>query len=53
VAYSKLNLTQEAIADLNSAIAINEDYTKAYIKRSELRLALEDFEEAVRDLEKA
>jgi len=38
---------------LNAAITINEDYTKAYIKRSELRLADEDFEEAVRDLEKA
>jgi len=53
VAYSKLSKPNEAIEELNAAIAINEDYTKAYIKRSELNLAKEEYEEAVRDLEKA
>ena len=32
---------------------MNEDYTKAYMKRSELQVLLENFEEGVRDLEKA
>lgn len=38
---------------MNSAIKINEEYTKAYIKRSDLNVAMENFEEGVRDLEKA
>jgi len=53
VAHSKLGQTKDAIVDLNAAISMNEDYTKAYIKRAELNLVLEEYEEAVRDLEKA
>lgn len=40
VALSKLGKPKEAIEELNAAILINEDYTKAYMKRSELNLAL-------------
>jgi DnaJ family protein C protein 7 len=53
VAYSKLDQSKEALADLTEAIAINEEYTKAYMKRAELNLVLENYQEAVRDLEKA
>jgi len=38
VAYSKLGQNKEAVDDLDSAIGINEDYTKAYIKRAEIYL---------------
>jgi DnaJ family protein C protein 7 len=44
VAYSKLALNKEALGDLNSAIDLNDDYTKAYIKRGEINLVLENFD---------
>jgi len=31
---------------------LNEDYVKAYMKRGELNLHMENFEEAVRDFER-
>lgn len=46
-------MKNEALKDLNSAIELNEEYTKAYIKRGEIYLAMEDYEEAVRDFKKA
>jgi tetratricopeptide (TPR) repeat protein len=43
-AYVKLGHKQNALADLNKAIEINDSYVKALLKRSELHLAMEDFE---------
>jgi tetratricopeptide (TPR) repeat protein len=45
-------MNKEAINDLSKAIELNEDYTKAYLKRGELSMALKNFEEAVRDFER-
>lgn len=42
----------EALADLNRAVDLNEEYVKAIVKRSELHMVLKQWEEAVRDLEK-
>ena len=51
-AYLKLNQKDMALKDLNTAIDLNEDYVKAIMKRSELYLQMENYDEAVRDLEK-
>ena len=51
--HSKLKKNDEALADLNKAIECNEDYAKAYVKRGEVNLLLENFEESVRDFSNA
>jgi DnaJ homolog subfamily C member 7 len=51
-AQMKLGQHKLAIVDLTKAIELNEDYVKAIMKRSEVYLKLEQFEEAVRDLER-
>ena len=43
----------EALGDLDKAIAINEEYSKAYVKRGDIRMQREEYEEAVRDYERA
>jgi len=53
VAYSKVSMNKEALDDLSKAIEMNDDYTKAYVKRGEINLVLENYEEAVRDYERA
>ncbi|CDW86072.1 dnaj heat shock n-terminal domain-containing protein [Stylonychia lemnae] len=52
LAYLKLANNKEALADLTKAIEINEDYAKAYLKRGELNLTMQNYEEAVRDFER-
>lgn len=42
----------ESLKDLDTAIALNDEYVKALLKRSELNLLQKNFEDAVRDLEK-
>lgn len=42
-----------ALRDLNECIRSKDDYAKAYVKRGEIHLLLEYYEEAVRDYEKA
>ena len=37
---------------MDKAIELNDDYVKAYMKRAEINLLLEKFEEAVQDYEK-
>lgn len=51
--HSKLNRPDMALKDLNQAIENNQDYAKAFVKRGEINLELENYEEAVRDFEKA
>lgn len=53
IAHSKLKNNLEALGDLNKCVQAKEDYAKAYVKRGEVNLALENYEEAVRDFEKA
>ena len=48
----KLNDKEAALKDLNSAIDLNDEYAKAIAKRAELYMLQENYEEAVRDLEK-
>lgn len=51
-ALAKTGELTEAISDLDKAIHINEDYAKAYLKRGDLRMQREEFEDAVRDYER-
>jgi DnaJ family protein C protein 7 len=51
-AHLKLHQREAALKDLNAAIDLNDEYTKAIVKRSELYILMENFEEAVRDLER-
>lgn len=52
VVYSKLTQNTTALSDLDKAIELKDDYAKAYLKRAEVNLILEHYEEAVRDYEK-
>jgi tetratricopeptide (TPR) repeat protein len=53
VVYLRINQNAEALNDLNEAIKLNEEYTKAYIKRGDILLAQNQYEEAIRDFTKA
>lgn len=43
IAYTKLNMNDEAISDLNLAIEQNDEYVKAYVKRADIYLQQEKF----------
>lgn len=49
----KLGQNEEAIKSLNLAIKYNPKYAKAYVKRGEVRLAMEEYNEAIRDFSDA
>ena len=53
IAYSKMEEEKQALMDVNQAIELNPDYGKAYVKRGDINLALGNFEESVRDFERA
>ena len=53
VAWTKVGKTMQALKDLNEALVIDPKNQKFLIKRSEVNLSLEHFDEAVRDLEEA
>jgi DnaJ family protein C protein 7 len=44
---------KEAVADCNKAIELNESYAKAFIKRAESYMQLEQYEDAARDFKQA
>lgn len=48
----KMGKQQEALNDCNQAIALDDLYIKAYLRRAKCCMDLEKFEEAVRDYEK-
>lgn len=52
IAYMKLTKYTEALADVDKSIELNSEYTKAYYRRGEIREAMGEFEEAVRDFKK-
>ncbi|XP_055540830.1 dnaJ homolog subfamily C member 7 isoform X2 [Wyeomyia smithii] len=51
--HSKLGNIKDAIADCSSALVINEKYMKALLQRAKLHYSLENFDECVKDYEKA
>jgi len=50
---TKLNKNDEALRSLNQAIRMNPNYAKALVKRGEVNMVLKEYEEAVRDFNKA
>lgn len=48
----KMNRLEEALADCDRAIALDESYLKAYLRRAKIHMDMSQFEEAVRDYEK-
>lgn len=53
IAYCKLGKNGDAIQPLNRAIKYNPRYAKALVKRGEINLELENFNEAIRDFNEA
>jgi len=53
ICHVKLNNNSEALVALNRAIKFNPKYAKALVKRGEVYLAQEDFNEAIRDFSEA
>ena len=53
ISHTKLKKNEEALEDLQKAIECNEDYAKAYVKRGEVHLSFETYEESVRDFSTA
>jgi len=51
-AFMQLGQQKEALKDLDKAIELNDEYTKAYLKRADINLRLQNYEEAVRDYER-
>ena len=53
MAHQKANNMSAAMKDLDSAIKLNPQYTKAYIKRGELNMVKEEWQAAIADYEQA
>jgi DnaJ family protein C protein 7 len=51
--YVKLKKFKEALADCNKAIELNSNYAKAYLRRGDIKMELQDFEGATRDYNQA
>ena len=50
--YMKKNDYVKALTDINKAIDLNPDYIKAYARRGNIKVQLEDYEEAIKDYHK-
>jgi tetratricopeptide (TPR) repeat protein len=50
---SKLKKNEEALSALNKCLNFDPEYAKAYVKRGEINETLENFEEALKDFQKA
>lgn len=48
----QINRLKEALSDCNDAIALDDGYVKAYLRRAKCYMDLEQYEDAVRDYEK-
>ncbi len=53
ICQAKLNKNDEAIKSLNLAIKYNPKYAKALVKRGEIYVALEEYNEAVKNFSEA
>lgn len=51
-ALQKLGDNDKALEDLDTAIKLNKEYTKAYFKRADIMLQLERYQEAIAELSK-
>jgi len=52
IAFAKLGKLEQSIVDCSAAVALDENYVKAYLRRANSYQQSEQYEEAVRDLEK-
>jgi tetratricopeptide (TPR) repeat protein len=52
-AYSKLGKNQQALDDCTRALDLDPTYLKALLRRAQIYMTLENYEDAVRDYEKA
>lgn len=50
--YQKQNKLMDALREVNKAIKLNPNYTKAYMRRGNVQMALKNFEEAKYDYQK-
>ena len=53
IVLNKQGKKKEALNDLNQTIKLNDEYVKAVVKRGEIYMELEQYEDALRDFEKA
>ena len=53
ICQDKLGDKREALYSLNKSIKFNSKYAKAFVKRGDMHLALEEFTEAIRDYSEA
>lgn len=51
--YNKLNKNEDALRCINEAIRCDEKYSKAYMKRAEIYKKIENYSEAIADLQMA
>ena len=51
-AYHKLGQNDEAMADCDAAIALNVEYAKAYLKKGDIKMDQELWEEAIQEYSK-
>jgi DnaJ family protein C protein 7 len=49
--HQKLNNYMDALKDINKSISLNENYTKAYVRRGNIYMALKMYEEAKYDFQ--
>jgi DnaJ family protein C protein 7 len=50
---AKVKKYKEALVDCDKAIELNDHYAKAFVKRADIRIEMEEFDEAVKDLKQA
>ena len=53
IAYGKLGKNKEAMTALNKAIKYKPNYAKALVKRGEVNIILEEYNDAIRDFSEA
>jgi len=53
IALVKLNINEQALKELNQCLRLNPLYAKALVKRGEVRVTLEQYDEAVQDFASA
>ena len=53
ICHDKMGNKKEALKALNKALKFNPRYAKALVKRGDMKLAMEDFNEAIRDYSEA
>lgn len=50
-AYLRLKNLSAALADINKSIELNPNYAKAYFRRAEIKVKMEEYEDALRDFQ--